>query len=89
MADDNGKPVTWFNWNNNEPNNYGTGEHWVEMELNGGSRTSKWNDWYFAADVSERFNWQNENKVICTFILPENCQEADTEGSGSTIDIDI
>ena len=56
------------------------------MELNGGSRASKWNDFYFAADTTERLNYHTENKVICTFVLPKNCQEPEVdlieEGSG-------
>ena len=70
---DDGNPITWFNWRKNEPNNYDTGEHWLEMDLTTQSELGKWNDWFFTADKTERLNYTNENKVICTFVLPKNC----------------
>ena len=73
VADDNGKELTWFNWRNNEPNNYGTGEHWLEMDLTSNGHLGKWNDWFYAADKTERLNYTNENKVICTYIVPKGC----------------
>lgn len=70
---DDGKPVTWFNWRVNEPNNWGTGEHWLEMDLTDPRHLGTWNDWFYAADKTERLNYTNENKVICTFVLPKKC----------------
>ena len=73
---DDGNPITWFNWNHGEPNNWAGGEHWVEMELNSGSRASRWNDFFSVAIPTGRIhlreNQVNENKVICTFIVPKN-----------------
>jgi len=72
MGDD-GEPITWFNWRNKEPNNFQGGEHWLEMDLTDNRYLGKWNDWFFAADKTERLNYTNENKVICTFVLPKKC----------------
>ena len=70
---DDGSAIEYFNWRINEPNNWGTGEHWLEMDLTVGRHEGTWNDWFYAADKSERLNYTNENKVICTFILPKTC----------------
>ena len=70
IADDGSGPITYTNWNRGEPNNvFGGTEHWGEMDL----LTAGWNDYVAASDPKERLNTSNENKVICTFVLPKKC----------------
>ena len=64
-------PINYTNWNEGEPNSDGGSEHWCEMDL----LTAGWNDFGSEA-VSypiERLNISNENKVICTFVVPKKC----------------
>ena len=70
---DDGNPITWFNWRKNEPNNYDTGEHWLEMDLTEKKHLKEWNDTWFSSKASERLDIMNNNIAICTFIVPENC----------------
>ena len=70
LAADGSGPITFTNWNSGEPNNvFGGTEHWGEMDL----VTAGWNDYVAASDPKERLNISNENKVICTFVVPKKC----------------
>ena len=52
-----------------EPSNHFHSEHWGEMDL----YTAGWNDYGANAEPEERLNTSNENKAICTFVVPEKC----------------
>ena len=69
IADDGSGPITYANWNPGEPNNDFNSEHWGEMDL----YTAGWNDYGADSEPEERLNISNENKVICTFLVPEKC----------------
>ena len=70
IADDGSGPITYANWMPGEPSNHFHSEHWGEMDL----YTAGWNDFDGAnAEPEERLNTSNENKVICTFVVPEKC----------------
>ena len=63
-----GSPVTWVNWNKNEPNNYKGGvpgkEPQVQMYSAGDNGINgKWNDQYNSARL-----------VVCTYFLPAGAE---------------
>ena len=62
-----GKPITWKNWNKNEPNNYGKGEDCVHITngLYGPAAGGLWNDLSCArklAFVCEKSEKKSEKK---------------------------
>ena len=65
---------TYFNWNGNEPNDYGSGEDNVEMILSGNAnQNGKWNDMLDRPSTQEdRVAYGNNNLVVCTFIVPDS-----------------
>ena len=72
----------FFNWRNNEPgNNKGRDEDNVEMILsgddsaNGGPFNGLWNDKY--NNPISRYNQNNNNMVVCTFVLPGSEPESE------------
>ena len=72
-----GNQQFFFNWRNGEPGNKkGRDEDNVEMILsgddsaNGGPFNGLWNDKYNNPYVGTRYNQNNNNMVVCTFVLP-------------------
>jgi len=63
---------TYFNWNGNEPNNYGkNGEDNVELILSGNSnQNGKWNDMLDRPSTQDKVAYGNNNLVVCTFTVP-------------------